>query len=377
MTYDVIVIGTGGVGSSTAFHLARRGCRVLGLDRYPGGHDQGSSHGQTRIIRMAYFEHADYVPLLRRAYELWHELEQHVGQQLYHEVGLLQVGPQSGYVVPGVLSSAEKHQLPVELVDAKAMRTRFEGFVLPDEYAAVFERRAGFLFVEKCVLAHLAQASRWGAELHVGESVLSWKSDGEKVVVQTDRNIYSAKSLVLTAGAWAGKLLAELGISFQVRRKHLHWYRSDQPSYHVENGCPTFLYETDVGCFYGFPALDARGVKVAEHSGGIVIDDPRGDDRSIDPTDRQRVESFLSQCLPGVSHQATEHAVCYYTMSPDEQFVIDRHPDFPNVCFTAGLSGHGFKFTSVLGEIMADLAMHGASPLPIGFLNCRRFMPKR
>jgi sarcosine oxidase len=375
MIYDVIVLGTGGVGSAAAFHLARRGCRVLGLDRYPGGHDQGSSHGHTRIIRMAYFEHSDYVPLLRRAYELWHELEQLVDQQLYHEVGLLQIGPPVGVVVPGVLSSAQKHNLPIELLDAGAMHSQFPGFVMRADQAAVFERRAGFLFVEKCVLAHLAQASQAGAELRIGESVVSWKSEPQQVVVQTDRNTYYAKHLVVTAGAWAGKLLADLGVHFEIRRKHLHWYRTNQPEYRIEHPCPTFFYEAAGGYFYGFPALDARGVKVAEHSGGTVIDDPRGDDRSVDVVDRQRVESFLGQYMPGVSHEPTDHVVCYYTMSPDEQFIIDRHPHQPNVCFTAGLSGHGFKFTSVLGEIMADLTLNGASPLPIEFLNCQRFRP--
>lgn len=371
-TYDVIVIGTGGVGSAAAFHLARRGCRVLGLDRFPGGHDRGSSHGHTRIMRMAYFEHSNYVPLLRRAYELWRELEDFQDQQLYSEVGLLQIGPDPGIVVPGVLASARQHNLPIEKLDQAALRSRFPGYLLPAGNSAVFERHAGFLFVEKCVLAHLDEARKLGAELRVGPAVVNWSASAAGVKVETDQGKFHAHSLIVAAGAWAGKLLSDLDIPLHVRRKHLHWYRTTSDVYQASRGGPAFLYETADGCFYGFPQIDARGVKVAEHSGGTIVADPLGDDRSVEPRDRQRVDAFLSRHMPGVSHEPTDHVVCYYTMSPDEQFVVDRHPEHANVCFAAGLSGHGFKFTCVLGEILAELATSGKTTHPIEFLNCRR-----
>ncbi|MGE0759740.1 MAG: N-methyl-L-tryptophan oxidase [Pirellulaceae bacterium] len=371
--YDAIVVGTGGVGSAAAYHLARRGCRVLGLDRFPGGHDRGSSHGQTRIIRLAYFEHPDYVPLLRRAYDLWRELEQGIGHTLYEEVGLLEVGPPDGVVIPGVLASARQHDLHLDLLDAHQVASRFPGFVVPDGHVAAFERRAGFLYVESCVLAHLAQASQHGAEFVTNESVENWSATSTDVTVRTDRNEYRGRRLIISAGAWARDLLTQLGIHFPVRRKHLHWYRTDSDIYRATLGAPCFFYETGGAHFYGFPQIDERGVKVAEHSGGTVVGNPLTDDRSVEAADRERVEAFLSAHLPQVNRVPLHHAVCYYTMSPDEHFVVDRHPGHDHICFAAGLSGHGFKFTSVLGEILADLSLDGGTSHPIDFFASRRF----
>ncbi|MDA1052220.1 MAG: N-methyl-L-tryptophan oxidase [Planctomycetota bacterium] len=371
-TYDVIVLGTGGVGSAAAFHLARRGASVLGLDRFPGGHANGSSHGETRIIRKAYFEHPDYVPLLNRTYELWAELEQRSSGKLYHEVGLIEVGPPDGVVVPGVLASARQHQLRLDELTDREVAERFPGFVVPAGSVAVFERRAGFLLVERCVLAHLAEATKCGAELRTGETIRDWQANATGVTVRTDTDMYSARKLVIAAGAWAGDLLNELGIKLRVLRKHLHWYACDDARYRADHGCPAFFYETPAGYLYGFPQIDEYGVKVADHSGGTWVGDPLTDDKSTEPRDVERVEHFLREYLPGVSTKSQRHAVCYYTMSPDEHFIVDRHPDHDNVAFAAGLSGHGFKFTSVLGEVLADLVADGTTRHPIGFLGCQR-----
>ena len=371
-TYDVIVLGTGGVGSAAAFHLAQRGAKVLGLDRFSGGHDLGSSHGQTRIIRKAYFEQPNYVPLLHRAYELWADLEQRTAEKLYHEVGLIEIGPPDGIVVSGVLASARQHKLCVDELTEHDVAERFSGFAIPESCVAVFEQNAGYLLVERCVLAHLAEAVKHGAELRSGETILDWQANDRGVTVRTDRNTYSAGKLVITAGAWATDLLASLGIKLRVLRKHLHWYESDDSCYREDNGCPAFFYDVPGGHFYGFPQIDQRGLKVADHTGGTEISDPLADDRSREPADVQRVEQFLTEYLPGVSRTAYQHAVCYYTMSPDAQFIIDHHPDHSNVVFAAGLSGHGFKFTNVLGEVLTDLAIDGAAKLPIEFLSCQR-----
>lgn len=371
-TYDVIVLGTGGVGSAAVLHLARRGLRVLGLDRFPGGHDRGSSHGHTRIIRKAYFEHPDYVPLLQRAYALWRELEATCGKRLFFESGLIEVGPPDGVVIPGVLRCAAEHGLDVKQLDAGEVAERYPGFVIPPGSQAVFEREAGYLLVEACVLAHLEAAAAAGAELRTDQEVVSWTQDAAGIAVRTRTDTWRAGKLVIAAGAWAGGLLADLNIRLHVRRKHLHWYRSDRPLYHHDQGCPTFFYEIEGSYFYGFPQLDQRGVKVAEHSGGTIVDDPLADDKSVEPADRRRVEQFLARCLPGVSAQPTGHAVCYYTVSPDEHFIVDRHPRYDRVCFAAGLSGHGFKFTGVLGEVLADLTCEGTTTLPSEFLRCDR-----
>ncbi len=371
-TYDVIVLGTGGVGSAAAFHLARRGAKVLGLDRFPGGHANGSSHGETRIIRKAYFEHPDYVPLLNRAYELWAELEQRAGERLYHEVGLIEIGPPDGVVVPGVLASARQHQLRVDELTKREVVERFPAFVVPDGCVAVFEQQAGYLLVERCVLAHLAEATKCGAELRTGETILDWAANERGVTVRTDQNTYAAQKLVVTAGAWAKDLLSDLGIKLRVLRKHLHWYACDDARYRADQGCPAFFYDAPAGHLYGFPQIDDLGVKVADHSGGTEISDPLTDDKSTEARDVQRVEQFMRECLPGVSTKPQRHAVCYYTMSPDQHFIVDRHPDHDNVAFAAGLSGHGFKFTSVLGEVLTDFVFAGTTQLPIEFLTCRR-----
>jgi monomeric sarcosine oxidase len=369
---DCIVLGTGGVGSAALHHLARRGARALGIDRFAPGHDRGSSHGETRIIRLAYFEHPDYVPLLRRAYELWQELEERCGGKLYHETGLLQVGPPGGTVVPGVLASARQHALEVEPLAPPEAERRFPGFRIPDDMSAVFERRAGYLRVEDCVRAHAAQAVRLGARLATGETVLGWRADGAGVAVETDRATHRAARLVVAAGAWSGDLLADLGVRLEVRRKTLLWYPTRSARQREEHGGPGFFYETSRGLFYGFPEIGGE-LKVAEHSGGESVADPLGVDRSLRPSDREPVEAFLRRYVPGVSSgDCLRHAVCLYTMSPDEHFVVDRHPGHPQVSFASGLSGHGFKFTSVLGEILAGLALDGRSALPIGFLSCDR-----
>jgi monomeric sarcosine oxidase len=371
-TYDVIVLGTGGVGSAAAFHLARRGAKVLGLDRFPGGHANGSSHGETRIIRKGYFEHANYVPLLNRAYQLWSDLEQRSAEKLYHEVGLIEIGPPDGIVVPGVLASARQHHLRVEELTDQEVSRRFPGFAIPDGSVAVFEQNAGYLMVERCVLAHLAEAVRHGAELRTDETILDWQANDRGVTVRTNKQTYAAQKLVITAGAWSKDLLADLGIKLRVLRKHLHWYKTNTAAYRVSNGCPAFFFEVLQGHFYGFPQIDEQGVKVADHTGGTEINDPLSDDRSTETEDVSRVEKFLSEFLPGVSRAAYHHAVCYYTMSPDAHFIVDRHPVHGNVVFAVGLSGHGFKFTSVLGEVLADLALAGTTQLPLDFLSCQR-----
>jgi len=322
---------------------------------------------------MAYFEHPNYVPLLRRAYELWQQLSSTCRQQLYHEVGLLEVGYPNGEVVPGVLKSAQEHNLKVETITSSEVVHRFPGFAMPESMTAVFEQQAGYLAVEACVLAYASEAQKLGAELSSGETVISWKANGDGVTVTTNRSTYTAARLIITPGAWASALLGDIGIQFSVCRKSLFWY--DAPSvYHAAQGCPVFLYETPAGIFYGYPQIDTWGLKVAEHSGGQTVADPLTVDRTINDQDRTSVENFLGRFLPQVSHTLRKHVVCLYTMSPDSHFVVDRHPQYPQVAFVAGLSGHGFKFASVLGEILADLTLTGQTSLPIDFLRYNRSM---
>ncbi len=371
--YDVIVIGAGGVGSAALYHLARRGARVVGLDRFPPGHDRGSSHGQTRVIRLAYYEHPDYVPLLLRAYDLWHELEQVAGKKLFHQVGILGGGLPEGELISGILRSSAKHGLLVEQLSAQEAALRWPGYRMPDNFRGLFEARAGYLMVEDCVRAHAEAAIRAGAELHCGSAVRGWKIDSQGVTVETDHETLSADRLVITAGAWAGGMLLSLKVPFQVLRKPLFWYRTLNSTYQLDSGCPCFMFETLGGIFYGVPQDSELGVKVAEHTGGLAVDDPLHPDRTLHAADQRRIETCLAAHLPGVSSECTAHSVCMYTMTPDGHFVVDRHPQHAQVVLTAGLSGHGFKFTSVLGEIMAELALEAHTQHAIDFLSCRRF----
>lgn len=384
ITYDAIVLGAGGFGSAAMYHLARRGVRVLGIERFGVAHDRGSSHGQSRIIRKAYFEHPDYVPLLERAYALWRELERETGRRLFHQVGLFIAGAADCESVAGTLLAAQKHHLPVEKLSPAEARMRFPGYRFPEEFTVVCEEQAGYLEVEACVTAHVEASIRHGAELHTDETVLSFADGGGGVRVRTDRGAYSAGRLIVTAGAWAEQVLsafpsppayrwAEL---LKVARKPLFWFPAG-PQYDVAQGNSTFFFETPVGQFYGFPRIDGRTIKVAEHTQGDTVADPLSVDRSQHPGDLARVADFLAEFIPDVTPRPVQHSVCLYTRTPDCHFIVDRHPDSSNVILGMGFSGHGFKFTTVLGEALAELALDGAAHLPIGFLQLARLSEHR
>jgi monomeric sarcosine oxidase len=386
-SYDAIVLGTGGVGSAAAWQLAQRGVRTLGIDRFSPPHDRGSSHGHTRIIRQAYFEHADYVPLCLRSYELWRELQKDASEELLREIGLLQVGPADGVVVPGVIGAAAKHGLHVERVTPAEISKQWPAFRAPEDLAGAFEPRGGMLRVERCVAACANAAKKSGANFVHGVEVFDW-SAGDDIRVRTSAGEFTTGKLVVSAGAWAGTLLSQAfaaippqpgafpggeGIGLEVRRKVVMWFDGDPKLLSVDASCPAFLFELPNGVFYGLPGIDGRGLKAGDHSKGDVVADPIAVDRALRAEDRTPVEQFLAQCIPTARTPCMTHSVCLYTMSPDENFIVDRMPDDPRIVFAAGLSGHGFKFAPVLGEALADLATEGKTNLPIGFLGLARF----
>jgi monomeric sarcosine oxidase len=307
--YDCVVLGCGGVGSATLYQLADRGVRVLGLDRFAPPHEHGSSHGETRIFRRAYFEHPDYVPLLQRSYELWQQLQDD-GAELFRQTGLLQVGPSDGQVLPAVLESASRHGLDVEEMSAGDIERRYRGFRVPRDSRGVYEPGAGVLAVEDCVRAFLEKAVGKGATLHAQEPVIGWSIEGEHVVVRTVARTYRAEKLVIAAGAWAAGLVEDLGTTLTVRRKALFWYGTRTPVYRADHGCPAFLFEEADGLFYGFPEFESGGLKVAEHSGGKTVTDPLRVNPELDLEDRRRVENFLDAHLPDVGRPYEKHRVC-------------------------------------------------------------------
>lgn len=370
-TSDVIVIGVGGMGSAACFELARRGARVVGLEQFPLAHSRGSSHGRTRIIRTAYYEHPDYVPLLRRAWERWYELEQLAGRHLLTECPCLMVGPEKGEVVTGVRAAAQAHSLAVESLTAAEVNQRYP-FRFPDDYAGVLEHAAGVLAVEECVRAHGLAALSEGVDLRVEEAVRSWSARGDGVEVVTDRGTYHAGRLVVTAGAWATQLLADLGVPLTVMRQVQTWFRTD-PQLVRRDRFPIFLADVPGGPFYGLPATDADGVKVARHYGAPDLPDPSGVDWQTSPADIAPTDAFLREYSTLPRREPSRAEACMYTLTPDRHFVIDRHPLHPQVSVACGFSGHGFKFAPVVGEVMADLALTGKTAHPIGRFAANRF----
>lgn len=371
--HDVIIVGLGAMGSAAAAHLARRGATVLGLDRFTPPHTRGSSHGQTRIIREAYFEHPIYVPLLQRAYPLWQDLEQTAGTPLLHPTGGLMIGPPESHIVAGALRSARDHSLPHELLDSRQIRTRFPALQPANDMVAVLEPRAGVLFPERCLTAHLDLARQHGAELHYDEPVTRWEPASDGVRVFTARGHYEAHQLIVTAGAWASRLFPELNLPFRVERQILYWFEPSNPAAaqaFTPDRCPIHLWQFDgAHFFYGFPEM-GDGVKVARHHDGITAD-PDTVDRTVSADEAADMRGIVRRFLPGADGPLRDATVCLYTNTPDEHFWIDRHPSHPAVLIASPCSGHGFKFASVMGEILADLATTGQSRFDLSLFRTR------
>jgi sarcosine oxidase len=358
-TYDVAVVGLGAMGSAAAFHLARRGRSVLGLDRFAPPHALGSSHGSTRIIREAYFEHPAYVPLVQRAYALWSELERASGRELLRITGGLMLGRSEGVLIGGARRSAEEHRLPHELLTAAEVRARFPALAPDDDMVAVCEPRAGVLFPERCIQAHLDLARKHGATLCFDEPATAWRSEGGGVRVATGQGEYRAAQLLLTAGSWMRAVTPGLELPLTVERQVLYWFapRADGPSF-APARCPIHLWEPSPRrFFYGFPDF-GEGVKVALHHGGDVAD-PENVRREVGGDEVAAMRDLLRRFLPAADGALRSAAVCTYTNTPDEHFWIDRHPDHASVLIASPCSGHGFKFSSVIGEALADLLMEG------------------
>ena len=258
---------------------------------------------------------------------------------------------------------------------AKERGARCPGFRIPDNFDVVIEPSGGYLHVEDCVRTHIELACKAGAAHRYGNAIVGWESDGRTVRVRTESDEYEAASLILTPGAWASHLLNSIPEipTLRVLRKTLHWNQVRSDDYDANNGGQGFLFEMPYGEFYGFPSLDGSSLKLAEHSGGEVVTDPLQVDRTLRASDTKQISRFVNEVMPELDPQTDRHSVCLYTVTPDGHFIVDRHPEYENVFFGAGFSGHGFKFTSVLGEALAALAIDGSTDLPIDFLGLSRF----
>jgi sarcosine oxidase len=367
MKYDAIVVGAGSMGSATTYYLAKQGCRVLALEQFNIGHEFGSAHGVNRIIRLAYAEDPKYVPLLRRAYKLWRQMERVSKEPLLFITGGIDAGPPNGCIVQGSLKSCRLHRIKHEQWDSKDLRRRVPGFHLPRGMAAVFQPDGGFLLSERAVIAYVTAAQALGAEIHARERVLRWQAERNRVVVHTKRDSYIAARLVITAGAWASTLVHPLRRRrlAMPERQVLIWTQPLRPELFRLGVFPVFNMEAleanGMNRYYGFPIFGIPGFKFGKYHHRDEQVNPDRMDRECHPEDETVLREAIQRYFPDANGPTMAMKTCLFTNSPDDHFVLDLHPDYPNVSIAAGFSGHGFKFASVVGEIMADLALAGQS----------------
>lgn len=371
--YDVIVLGVGGMGSSACYHLSKRGLDVLGIEQFTIPHDQGSSHGETRIIRKAYFEHPDYVPLLNRSYQLWKELEKVADQEIFNRCGVIIYADAESNVYKGTLNSSKMHNISVDRIRMEEALERWPIYRPHEHHSVLYEPDAGFLYPEKAVMSYTNLAKKAGADIIENQKVLEYHSDLNRVTVTTESGKYHAKKLVITAGSWAGNLLSELKIPFRLLRKNLTWHAANA-MHDVKKGTPAALFDHGEHLFYLFPMIDNENIKIGKHSGGELVQYPHQKEISKpDESYHTPVSKFIQSHLPHVATNYSKFITCLYTLTPDHHFIIGRHPGDDKIIFAAGFSGHGFKFSSVVGEILADLTTIGDNLLLTDFIKLRKF----
>jgi sarcosine oxidase len=371
--FDTIVLGVGGMGSATVYQLSKRGQRVLGLERFDIPHSMGSSHGVNRIIRLAYYEHPSYVPLLRRAYELWRELEQTVGEQLLFITGSLDAGPPGSPCFEGSLLSCKQHDLPHEVLDGAEINRRFPGYNLPSTHQAVLQPDGGYLMSERGIVAHVTAAQALGAEVHARETALGWEPRGDGIRVTTDHAVYEADRLVVSAGAWVGELVPGLKRVTSPERQVLAWLQPSRHELFSAARFPVFNLFVDEGHYYGFPIVSVPGFKFGRYHHLDEQVDPNTLDREAGPRDEAILRSFAERYFPLGAGPTMAMRTCMFTNAPDEHFIIDLHPDDERVVVASPCSGHGYKFCSVVGEIVADLVEAGETRHDIGLFKIGRF----
>jgi sarcosine oxidase len=378
LTFDVAVIGTGTMGSFAVCELARRGLRVVGFDRFKPPHGRGSHSGDTRVFRMAYAEHPDYVPLALRASALWDEYSELVGTQLLLRCGMLSMGPHEGSLIRGILESAAIHRLEIIEYTAAEVRRRFPAFDVDDPNVGLFEPKAGWIDANAAIETTLRLAEGFGAKLRLDSPAERWVRNNDHFEVVSPSGTVLAERLVITVGAWSGQILQGLGLPLRVQRRVMTWVDPVEPALFRPGIFPVFAYGEEF--LYGFPAIGNEGVKLAVHrnSGQAVLDpslpatEATFDDAAEPLAVAAKVLPRLAGPLPQALQRVKQMKTCLYVISHDEHFLVDRHPEWQNLVFAAGFSGHGFKFAPVIGEILADLATIGTTKLPIGFLRADR-----
>jgi sarcosine oxidase len=375
--YDAIVIGLGGMGSASLFELARRGFKVLGIEQFDVPHEFGSSHGLTRIIRLAYFESPAYIPLLFRAYERWREIEEHCGEKLLYITGSIDAGREHTRTVQGSLQACHEFSLQHDLLDAAAVNQRFPGYRLERDMLAIFQPQGGFLLPERCIVNYVQAARDSGVVIRTQEKVIGWEKTSDGVAVRTASARYEASRLVITAGPWARDLVPELKALAVPERQVQLWTWPDQPDLFRPDRFPVFnLQASDDESlrYYGFPIHGIPAFKIGQYHHRHEQGDPEELSREVESADEELLREGIKRFFPKANGATIAAKTCMFTNSPDEHFILDVHPESPRVAIAAGFSGHGFKFCSVIGEIMADLVTRGGTRHNIApFRLSRRF----
>lgn len=373
-TCNVTVVGLGAMGSATAYALAQRGASVIGIDRFEPPHARGSSHGESRVIRMAYFEDPSYVPLLRLAFEHWRRLEAATGESILTITGILEAGYRGAPLVQGSMRSAIQHDLAHEVLTPRQVRARFPAFSLPADWDCVFQPDGGVLRPERSIQLFLVAAQGLGAHLRFNTAVKSVQPVADHVEVRLQSGeVIESGSVVVASGAWISELLPELRSQLTLTRQPLVWFRPDQQDLVRAERMPIFFLQAVDDLFYGFPDLFGSGVKVASHLSGGELAGPDAARQEVTEDERAHLGALLHRYVPGAKGHAYHAATCMYTRAPDGHFVLGLHPRHPQIVMASACSGHGFKFASIFGEVIADLATTQSTDQPIGLFRPGRF----
>lgn len=357
-TFDVVVIGLGAMGSASLYSIARRGMRVLGIERHQPAHDRSSSFGESRLIRLAYAEGREYVALVREAHDLWQELERTTGEQVMLRTGILEAGyPGSSHVRNALLSCANE-DLPVKRLTAAAANAQYPAFDLPDDWEVILQPQAGVLLPEKAIRLFVAAARAQGAAVRLHTRVTSVEPVGDSVRIVLDGGErIEAGAAVIAAGAWIGELLPDVATDLKLTRQPLLWFRPLKPALVKQERMPAFLCEAPEGLFYGMPDIRGTGVKVAWHGSGGDLCSADAARAEVSQAEVEDLHAMLRRYVPAAAGPLLNTSRCVYTRAPNDRFIVGLHPDAPQLVVASACSGHGFKFASVMGRILADLAI--------------------
>lgn len=372
--FDVAVIGAGTMGMAAGAFLAQKKVETVLIDAFDPPHNHGSHHGDTRMIRHAYGEGRHYVTLVKRAQQLWEELEEQTSYRIFKKTGVIGLGSKDSSFLKETIAAARKYELPLEVLNSDEVNENWPGFSVPEHFIGCYEAESGFIYSENAIRAYKEMALKNGAELVTNTPVQHIEIDdkiGVKII--TENKVFRAKKVIITVGAWASKLLPDLKLPIQPTRKAFGWFGAPGNLYD-QSSFPSFYIEDQDDMCYGFPSIDGAGLKIGRSDGGQKID-PNQHTQNFGQydSDEGELRSFLASYMPEANGTLIQGKTCLYTLSTDNDFIIDHHPENDRLIFACGFSGHGFKFASVMGEVLTQLATEGRSKYDISPFSLKRF----